>query len=286
MNPDGYGNELVKSGGCGTPCGRRTARRSPMSMARRSGSRRPTGRARPSCATAARRSLYKWKRMTWSPDGTQFAFTRAITAATSRSSDQRRWRARPAHKGWGQPCPRLVPRRHEDRLRRRARLRHLVMNTDGTGGTSPETGADPAVWSPDGTKIAFTASNAIGTMNANGTNQGERTSCLRAVRDRGDPGRSPDGQQIAFRGGTRARRLMNIVDVDGTMTGPSFAVCQPAARLEAGHSQLPPAQGGRRRYACPSCPLSLPCTTPGRNARAAAGVPVSCNPPQRASYVP
>jgi len=72
----------------------------------------------------------------------------------------------------------------------------------------PTAGVDRAVWSPDGSRIAFIRSGRLFRMNADGTGEIPLTS---GTQDR-DPYWSPDGNQIVFTQGTRAF----LVNADGS----------------------------------------------------------------------
>ena len=100
-----------------------------------------------------------------------------------------------------------------------------VMNADGSDQKQlTSNGSDPA-WSPDGTRIAYTALDACGpdevgvlvcrepvwVMNADGTNQ------KRLTTDNGrDPTWSPDGTRIAYTAREGRDRQVWVVNADGT----------------------------------------------------------------------
>src|SRR5262249_6479409 len=109
-----------------------------------------------------------------------------------------------------------------------------VVNADGTGEHTLITG--PCVrhptWSPDGTKIAFSAcwggGNAIWTVNADGTAPTQLT----AGPAREDPAWAPDGNWIAFDGwrpvgGLQVHIVRSTGSDDDALTG-SLAASSPA----------------------------------------------------------
>jgi Tol biopolymer transport system component len=102
-----------------------------------------------------------------------------------------------------------------------------VVNADGTGMinlTDDSTDERAAVWSPDGTKIAFVRSPTpddtdIFVMNADGSNPKNLTT---SPDDEGSPTWSPDGRQIAFvrgfpagEGQVYGKTKIFVMDADG-----------------------------------------------------------------------
>ena len=115
--------------------------------------------------------------------------------------------------------PRLVARRHEDRLRERPRrrLRDLRDERRRQRADEPHPGVadedhSPA-WSPDGTKIAFSSEGDIYVMNADGSAQ---TRLTRDAQYDVFPDWSPDGSKIAVTGGSTATGFIDVINADGT----------------------------------------------------------------------
>ena len=73
--------------------------------------------------------------------------------------------------------------------------------------------ADQAAWSPSGAKIAFTRSNEIFTMNADGSGQ---TNITNNVATDQDPAWSPDGTKIAFSSDRSGNFELYVMNTDGT----------------------------------------------------------------------
>jgi Tol biopolymer transport system component len=99
---------------------------------------------------------------------------------------------------------------------------------DGWGLTRvAESGCDP-VWSPDGSKIAFTdfdlfaPASALAVIDADGSGLTRlhpvNTTPLQRT---GSPSWSPDGTQIAYVGGASSNRIW-IVEFDGSAFGEAF----------------------------------------------------------------
>src|SRR5437879_9571458 len=100
-----------------------------------------------------------------------------------------------------------------------------VMNaTDGSGLVRLTSGRSPA-WSPDGSKIAFTRSDDVYVMNADGRGIVQLTNTPGSDNQ---PAWSPDGSKIAFtsvRDGNHEIYVMNAVDGSGVVrltTDPSY----------------------------------------------------------------
>ena len=130
---------------------------------------------------------------------------------------------------------RLVARRAADRLRAKGagavavwwsvlRRNHeiYVMNADGSGSRrlthNRAFDGEPA-WSPDGRKIAFQSTKAIGgnkeiyVMNADGS--GKRNLTRNPAKD-GRPSWSPDGRRIAFVSDRDGRLEAHVMNADGS----------------------------------------------------------------------
>jgi len=215
--------------------------------------------------------------MTWSPDATQFAFDRQVGSAFQI------FRINADGTGETQLTTGSVSSRFPAWSPDGTKIAFIhpssgvfVMNTDGTGevGLGASASDFRPSWSPDGTKIAFDRSNAIWTMNANGTNQTQITTPPSGT-DR-DPAWSPDGQQIAFRGDGG----LNIVNVDGT-DRTTFAV---ASRQPDWQPVTPsyPRPKGATPLRVSLVPAFTPCASPGETHGPPLAFP-SCNPPQRVS---
>jgi hypothetical protein len=226
--------------------------------------------------------------MTWSPDGTQFAFTREITANVFQIS-------RINADGTGEtPLTSVGDNRYPAWSPDGTRIAFWsdrtsgiwVMNADGTGQTSLGglAGTDRPSWSPDGAKLAFQRDGGLWTMNADGSNQAQLTApSPQNVTDR-NPAWSPDGQQIAFRGWTASPFSdgLIVINVDGTgrttLSGPTgnrMPDWQPVA-----NSYIRPKSAAPTRV--PLVPAYDPCSVPNRTH----GPPLafdSCNPPSQTS---
>ncbi len=97
-----------------------------------------------------------------------------------------------------------------------ARFDILVMNADGSGLvqlTEGTTEGYHAVWSPDGSKIAFTKSGEIYSMNSNGTEVTNLTN--NAVSDN-SPAWSPDGSNVAFQTYRDGDWELYVMNADGS----------------------------------------------------------------------
>ena len=287
VNPDGSNNELVKGGGVrnavwssdGTKLAYVDGEAIRITAADGTGSTLV-------CSPCAQSFLENGAAMTWSPDGTQFAFTRAIT-----TNDFHIFRINAD--GTGEiPLTTVGDNRHPAWSPDGTKIAFWsdrssgiwVMNADGTGqaaiGGSAE--ADRPSWSPDGAKIAFTRSGGIWTMNADGSNQAQITAPNpNGVIDR-NPAWSPDGQQIAFRGWTATPFSdgLNVVNTDGT---GRTSLGTPGRMPD--WQPIPPSYP-RPKGATPVglslVPAVQQCASPNRTH----GPPLtfgSCNPPQRAS---
>jgi len=88
-----------------------------------------------------------------------------------------------------------------------------VMNTDGTGKTPLANGIEP-VWSPDGTKIAFSAHGEIYVMNA-ADGSGQMRVTTNSFDDR-EPAWSPDSTKIAFTSDRDDGNQIYVVNADGS----------------------------------------------------------------------
>ena len=147
--------------------------------------------------------------MTWSPDGTKFAFdkTREWSARDLRRNSDgtgltqltygvtgEEFSAAPA---WSPDGTKIAFAPPGPSI--------WVMNADGSGAvdlTGASRGYDfpcPS-WSPDGTKIVFRRQGGIWTMNADGTNQTQLTVHGPGHAEDHDPTWSPDGTLILFNG--------------------------------------------------------------------------------------
>lgn len=150
---------------------------------------------------------------TWSPDGTEIAFSRwgkqepGIWVMNADGSGKRRVTNGPDEAPTWSPDGTRIAFQRDLRTWRRSTLAQpgiYVMNTDGSGQTALGGGSRPA-WSPDGTKIAF---DGISVMNADGSDE-------RALKPSwpcsggSSPDWSPDGTKIAF------VRVCDTVHCDG-----------------------------------------------------------------------
>jgi Tol biopolymer transport system component len=110
-----------------------------------------------------------------------------------------------------------------------------LMNADGSNQTQLTAGISDIgpSWSPDGTKIAFMRSNAIHTMNPDGTGIAPLTAPPTGSHDSG-PDWSPDGTSIAFERHVPGQTPRNIwkINVDGTgeqqLTSESLGAVSPS----------------------------------------------------------
>ena len=105
--------------------------------------------------------------------------------------------------------------------------------------------ADPAAWSPDGTKIAFTRTSPnreIYVMSADGTGQANLTN--HAAAD-DSPSWSPDGTAIAFDSDRDGNLEIYVMNADGTgpvrLTNSPGLDIEPAWGIAAGPPPPPPA---------------------------------------------
>ena len=93
-----------------------------------------------------------------------------------------------------------------------------AMNADGANQTRLTNNSAPAldpVFSPDGTRIAFSNPAEIYVMNADGTKQTNLTNDAGASRDT-NPVFTPDGKRIAFTGNPVSSDEIFVVNVDGS----------------------------------------------------------------------
>jgi Tol biopolymer transport system component len=148
--------------------------------------------------------------LTWSPDGTKLAFSdvggiyivNADGSGETRVPNTSHGDQAPA---WSPDGTKFVMRSLADRDGGIA-----VINIDGSGRrwlTNEMMDGEPT-WSPDGSKIAYSSSNDIYVINADGSS---KTRLARIEGVESDPTWSPDGRQIAF----RSHFSVSVVDVDG-----------------------------------------------------------------------
>ena len=137
----------------------------------------------------------------WTPDGSKITYDVSGTQVFEANSD-------------GTGMARLVPGGYEASWSSTGKIAYtgtvepsnaeiFVANADGSGAhnvtNAPGYDDDSAVWSPDGTKIAFVrfygGAGEIFVMNADGSGQTDLTN---DPANDGDPTWSPDGSKIAF----------------------------------------------------------------------------------------
>ena len=286
INPDGSNNELVKGGARnavwssdGTKIAYVSGESIRITAADGTGSTLV-------CSACAQSSQLNLPAITWSPDGTQFAFTRAIT-----TSDFQVFRINADGTGETQLTtvgdnryPAWSPDGTEIAFWSDRTSGIWVMNADGTGQAAVGglASGDRPSWSPDGAKLAFTRNGGIWTMNADGTNQTQLTAeSPNGVNDR-NPAWSPDGQQIAFRGWTSGfNDGLTVINADGT---GRTTLGSAAGRMPDWQPITPsyPRPKGATPFVASLVPAYESCAAPNETH----GPPLavgSCNPPQRSS---
>ena len=85
----------------------------------------------------------------------------------------------------------------------------VVMNADGSGLVTLGVNGDEPAWSPDGSRIAFSAGARIAVMNADGTG-------LIQLAVGTGPAWSPDGTRIAFRSDSTGHSDLYVMNADGS----------------------------------------------------------------------
>jgi sugar lactone lactonase YvrE len=290
INPDGSNNELVKSGNVYNPVwssdGTKIAYLDSGTQLRVTGAD-GTG------STLVCTCIDSESGMTWSPDGTRFAFDKRVggvlqifvvnsdgTGLTqiTNGATTAEFSADPA---WSPDGTRIAFARQGPSI--------WVMNADGSGALDL-TGASRSYdfpypsWSPDGTKIAFRRQGGIWTMNADGTNQTQLTVHGPGHAEDHDPTWSPDGTLILFNGWIDEAFNAGLVVINPDGSGRTNI---PGA---SGYQQpdwqpIPPSYPrpkGATPLTLPLVPASRQCTAPNRTH----GPPLafaSCDPPQPAS---
>ncbi len=288
INPDGSNSELVKGGEArdavwssdGTKIGYVDGEAIRITAADGTGSTLV-------CNACVQSQAANVSAITWSPDGSQFAFTRVASSAPFVFNIFRIDADGSGETQLTSVGDNRTPAWSPDGTKiafwsdRTGGI--WVMNADGTGESSiTANGQDPA-WSPDGSKIVFTRDGGLWTMNSDGSDQTQLTvKAPSGVVDR-SAAWSPDGQQIAFLGWITSESFNNgliVINVDGTgrtslgVSGrnPDWQPIAPSYPRPKGATPL----------ILSLVPASQQCTSPNRTH----GPPLafgSCSPPQRAS---
>jgi dipeptidyl aminopeptidase/acylaminoacyl peptidase len=290
INPDGSNNELVKSGDVrnavwssdGTKIAYLTsANEIRITAADGTGS------------TLVCTCIDSESDLTWSPDGTKFAFDKRVngvyqilvvnsdgtglTQITNGATGEE-FSAAP---DWSPDGTKIAFHRPGPSI--------WVMNSDGsgavdlTGATRDYDFPNPS-WSPDGTKIVFNRQGGIWTMNADGTDQIQLTIHGPGHAEDHHPTWSPDGRQILFTGWIDDAFNSGLVVMDADGSGRTAITGTSGSRLPDWQPIAPgyPRPKGATPFRLALVPASQACTAPNRTH----GPPLafgSCAPPQRAS---
>ena len=206
MNPDGSNNELVKGGNVSNPVW--SSDGSKIAYLE-SGTQLRITAADGTGSTLVCTCVDSQSRMTWSPDGTKFAFDKSVSGvrdifvvnADGTGLTQLTYGVAgeefSAAPDWSPDGTKIAFHRTGPST--------WVMNADGSGavdltGATRDYDFPGPSWSPDGTKIVFRRQGGIWTMNADGTNQTQLTVHGPGHAEDTSPTWSPDGTLILFNG--------------------------------------------------------------------------------------
>ena len=292
INPDGSNNELVKSGNVHNPVWSSDGTKIAYLD---SGTQLRITAADGTGSTLVCTCVDSESDLTWSPDGTKFAFDKRVTGIyeifvvnsdgtgltqITHGATSIEFSAAP---DWSPDGTKITFHR--------AGPSTWVMNADGsgavdlTGATRDYDFPNPS-WSPDGTKIAFNRQGGIWTMNGDGTNQTQLTIHGPGHAEDHHVTWSPDGQLLLFTGwiDDAFNSGLVVMNPDGTGTHAHHRDIRLSTARLAATRQLRATQGRDADPVSRSCP-------PIRSAlrRTSHGAPLafrSCTPPQQASGLP
>lgn len=290
INPDGSNNELVKSGNLSNPVWSSDGTKIAYLD---SGTQIRITAADGTGSTLVCTCIDSESDLTWSPDGTKFAFDKRVngiyeifvvnsdgTGLTqiTHGATSIEFSAAP---DWSPDGTKIAFHR--------AGPSTWVMNADGsgavdlTGATRDYDFPNPS-WSPDGTKIAFNRQGGIWTMNADGTNQTQLTIHGPGHAEDHHVTWSPDGQLLLFTGWIDDAFNSGLVVMNPDGTGRTPVTGTSGSQLPDWQPIAPsyPRPKGATPVSLSLVPASQQCTSPNRTH----GPPLafgSCKPPQRAS---
>ena len=290
MNPDGSNNELVKSGNLSNPVWSSDGSKIAYLD---SGTQIRITTADGTGSTLVCTCVDSQSRMTWSPDGTKFAFDKSVggvrdifvvnadgTGLTqlTHGVPGELFSAAP---DWSPDGTKIAFHRTGPST--------WVMNADGSGavdltGATRDYDFPGPSWSPNGTKLVIRRQGGIWTMNADGTNQTQLTVHGPGHAEDGSATWSPDGTLILFVGWIDDAFNSGLVTMNPDGSGRTTI---PGTQWfgQPDWQPIPPSYPrpkGATPVSLSLVPASRQCSSPNRTH----GPPLAfgaCNPPEPAS---